>query len=595
MAAPKHGRSYEQIRADLLAEAQAVGVHTRGAALDPVLELLINGYARELESIYARVDEALEFNRRTLLRNYFDEPFLENPAQAVVGMRLKKRAPVGSALRIAWQRPIGRFTPEYAVVGEREMVPLDLAAVLYCVGDTAYRLRWDETLRASSTRHALRERFARPCLLLALTTSEPAIDSRHLSLLIQPNETGIGGLFPGTDPQRGFVSYLDAAAWHPGDASGAFPVTTPLAPPLPAARAAGPAGWSRFPTEASLFARLDGEHLYADLVRTFAPGVTLRPGAVPPAIAAAPDLADIVALQSKAIWLQAQLPYVAASDPRSLLSLIAVNARTAIGYRRDPRDRFNFTENDYNVRTEVFEFGLADRPGQFCRTFGRWVVASLSDKEGNEYPYVHDALTRGEERWFTLEAGADDVTLIVHVPRRKVPKSGYFDLYTGHLICQEANTSKLDVLARLPANGLDFPEVTDLQLLTPARGGGDGYATDAEAPDALQAGGAAVLARQYARAATWLRTRDRLMTLPDLESFLRAMDARVTEVRPERAALNRDGRLVPGVLLHVRFDPTAELAREEQEAICRIATRQIEARLPAGMWAEVHPAPAEAR
>jgi hypothetical protein len=593
MAGPQRGRTYEQIRADLLAEAQAVGVHTRGAPMDPVLELLINGFARELESLYGRVDQALEFNRRTLLRNYFAEPFLESPAQTVVGMRIKKRAAVGPALRIAWQRPIGRFTPEYAVVGEREMVPMELAAAFYCVGNSIYRLRWDETFKLTSTRHATRESFVRPCIILGLTSSEPAVDSGHLSLLVQPNDNGIPGLFPGSDPQRSFCAYLDSATWHAAAANGDFSATAILAPPLSDVRAAGSAGWSRFPTEASLFARMEGEHLDADLVRRFAPGVALRPSAAPAPIAAvaasAGELADVTALGAKAIWLQAQLPYVAAEDPRALLSLIAVNARLAIGYHRDARDRFNFTENDYNVQTEVFELGLADRPGQFCRTFGRWVVTSLIDKEGNEYPYVYDAFAKGEDRWFTLEAGADDVTLIVHVPRRKVPKAGHFDLYTGHLITNEANTPQLDILARLPANGLDFPEIADLQLLLPARAGGDGYPTDGSAPDSLQAGGATVLARQYARAATWLRTRDRLMTVLDLKSFLHAMDARVAAVRPERGALTRDRQLVPGVRLNVRFDPQAQLAPSEQEAICRMATRQIEARVPAGMWVDVLP------
>ncbi len=593
MAPPQHGRTYEQIRADLLAEAQAVGVHTRGAPMDPVLELFINGFARELESLYGRVDQALEYNRRTLLRNYFAEPFLESPAQTVVGMRLKKRALVGPAMRVAWQRPIGRFTPEYAVVGEREMIPMDLAAVFYCVGSSIYRLRWDEAFKLTSTRHAAREPFARPSIILALTSSEPSIDSGYLSLLVQPNDTGIPGLFPGSDPQRGFSAYLDAATWHAAGASGDFSASALLAPPLPDARAAGSAAWSRFPTEASLFARIESEHLDADLVRRFAPGVALRPSPVPPPIAAAaesaPELADVAALGGKAIWLQAALPYVVADDPRALLALIAVNARLAIGYRRDARDRFNITENDYNVQTEVFELGLADRPGQYCRTFGRWVVTALVDKEGNEYPYVYDAFAKGEDRWFTLEAGADDVTLIVHVPRRKIPKAGHFDLYTGHLITTEANTPQLDILARLPANGLDFPEVADLQLLLPARGGGDGYQADGTAPDSLQSGGAAVLARQYARAATWLRTRDRLMTVLDLKSFLHALDARVAAVRPERAALTRERRLVPGVRLNVRFDPQAQLAPAEQEAICRMATRQIEARVPAGMWVDVLP------
>jgi hypothetical protein len=45
--------------------------------------------------------------------------------------------------------------------------------------------------------------------------------------------------------------------------------------------------------------------------------------------------------------------------------------------------------------------------------------------------------------------------------------------------------------------------------------------------------------------------------------------------------------MVPGTCLHVSFDPAARLDVEEQRAICQMATRQIESRLPVGVWAEV--------
>lgn len=594
MSPVRRARTYEKIKADLLAEAQAVGVHSKGAALDPVLELLINGYARELESIYDRVDQALEHNRRTLLRNYFNEPFLESPAQTVVGLRVKKRAGVGPGMRITWQRPSRGITPEYAVLGEREMVPLDLAAAFYCVGDSIYRMQWDESLKMTSTRYVPGGALSRPCLLLALSSPEDALDSGHLSFLLQPNDTGIPGVFPGSDPLQNFHGYLDAAIWHVADARGEFPVENILSPHAGEAGAAGADQWNRFPTEASFFARMESEHLCARMVHRFAPGIAPCSSPLPHQIeqiaAASEDLADVAALADKAAWLLVQLPYVAADDPRRLFSLIAVGARLAVGYRRDPRDRFNFTLNDYNVRSEVFEFGLADRPGQYCRSFGQWVVASLADQEGNEYPYVYDAFSRGNDRWFTLDAGADDVNLIIHMPRRKVPDVGYFDLYTGHLIGSRANTSRLDVLARLPANGLDFPEATNLRLLVPARGGGDGYASGRGGGDSLEGGAAEILKRQYARAAVWLRTADRLITMPDLKSYLYAMDARIRDVQAARASLQREGALVPGVRLTVRFDGSTRLPREEQEAICRMATRQMERRLPVGLWIEVRPA-----
>ncbi|MCK4413950.1 MAG: hypothetical protein KAY32_10415 [Candidatus Eisenbacteria sp.] len=597
MSPPRRGRNYEKIKADLLAEAQAVGLYAKGAALDPTLELLVNGFARELESIYDRVDLALEHNRRTLLRNYFEEPFLESPAQTVVGLQVKQPAPVGPGMRIAWQRPSGGLTPEYVVLGERPMVPLQLAAALYWVGDALYRLQWNEALEMTTSRHRAREVAPRPRLLLGLTTSEAQIDSEHLSLFLQPNDTGLPGLFPGADPQRGYAAYLDAATWTAATPTGEFTEAGLLIPAGAEHESAAADGTSRFPTEASFFARMAEEHLYARVLRRFAAGTPLAPGALPALVAASAGddeaLADLAGLAGSAIWLLVQLPYPATDDPREILSLIAANARLAIGYHRDPRDRFNFTRNDYNVAGELFEFGLGDRPGQYCKTFGRWVVASLEDQTGHPYPYVYDALSRGEERWFTLEAGVDDITLMVHVPRRRVPDVGYFDLNTGHILGAAANTSQLDCLAPRPANALDYPEIQQLRMLAPARGGGDGYLQSDGATDSLEGGRARILDRQFAHAAVWLRTRDRLITLPDLRSYLTAMDSRIERVAARRASLPREGRLVPGVELRVGFSAEARLAPAEQTAICRMATRQIEKRVPIGMWVEVVPRPDE--
>ncbi|MFC1572948.1 hypothetical protein ACFL6M_05045 [Candidatus Eisenbacteria bacterium] len=594
MASTHRGRTYEVIKADLLAEAQAVGLHSKGAVLDPVLELLINGFARELESIYGRVSQALEYNRRTLLRNFFETPFLESPAQTVIGLQVREKCLVGSDMRVTWRKPVGPMTPEYVVLSEREMVPLTLSAAFYWVGDSVFRISWDGELKMTSRRYTAPGRVAaRPRLLLGLTSSQESIDTRHLSFLLQPDDAGISAIFPGVDPLRSYAEYLDASNWLAADTDGTFSVENVLTALGPATDSPGSHISNRFPTEASFLASMASEHIYAPVVRRFAPGKRIGraplPNPVREMIGDHEDLADVAALAKGAFWLTAQLPHVVAEDPRSLFSVIATNARLAIGYRRDPPDRFNFAHNDYNLQSQLFEFGLADRPGQYCKTYGHWVVQSLVDMAGNEYPYVYDAISRGIDRWFTLEVGADDVTLIVHIPRRKVPEVGSFDLCTGHIIGPPANTPCRGVLAPRPANGLDFPEVEDLRLLVPAHAGGDGFEATSGEPDSLMGGAARVLERQYTRAAIWLRTHDRLTTLPDLESFLHATDRRVREVHAARVSLEREGNVVPGVQLNVRFDKEAKLSSEEQEAICQLATRQIEKRVPVGMWVVVRP------
>ena len=595
MVLPHKDQTYERIKADLLAEAQSVGVHAKGAPLDPVLELLINGFARELESIFDRVDDALEHNRKTLLRNYFNEPFLERPAQTVISVQVDKRVTVGPDLRIIWQRAAGGLTPEYSLLGEREMIPLELAAVFYWAGDSIYRLRWDDKLRMSSTQYATTRTTSEPCLLLGLSTTASYVDSGHLSILVQPNDTGILAAFPGTDSQLSFANYLDAAGWSLADPGGSFTPNGILSRSAPADGLPGCDATSRFPTEDSFFARLRQEHLYSPMVYRFDAGKTL-PGSVLPAplqglaeLDQEPDLADLEDLSGQGRWLQVKFPFTATDDPRDLFSLIAVNARLAVGYKRNPSDRFNFKHDDYNLATGLFEFGLADRPGQYCSSFGRWVVYRLDDQEGQEFPYIYDALARDVDHWFTLEAGADDVTLMIHLPLRKVADVGYFDLATGHVIGQAANSTRLDVLSQQPANALDYPEVSGLHLLVPARGGGDGYEAGTGAPDSLLGGNAEGLARQYAQTAVWLRTRSRLTTLPDIDSFLRAMDARIAGVRAEYVTLERAGKLVPGVRMHVSFSPSARLPREEQAAICRLADKQIAGMVPMGMWVDIRP------
>lgn len=593
MTSAGRARTYERIKADLISEAQAVGIHTKGAPLDPVLELLINGFARELESVYDRVEFALEHNRRTLLRNYFDEPFLDNPAQTVVGLKMKQRGTIGPSMRMCWQRPHNGVTPEYTVLSEREMVPLELGGVLYACGNAVYHLSWDAELRLSSERFELEEPISRPTLFLGLSSPDGEIDSRHLSFLIQPNETGIPGLFPGADPHRSFCDYLDAGLWQVADSAGLFGANPTLTPLIRSTldRSLGQVG--RFPTEQSLFGRMSEEHLYARSLRRFEPGSTLRPVPLPALIADLVNRHDslqkVGELEKGAVWLSLQLPYVVSDDPRTLFSTLAANARLAIGYRHDPRDRFNFRQDDYNVRSELFEFGLADRPGRYCSSFGRWVVSLIEDHEGNPYPYVYESVGSNAGRWFTLEAGSDDITLILRLPRRKLPKTGYFDLYTGHLLGRPANTSDLDVLARVPANALDVPEVAHMRLLVPAHGGGDGYSSDTDAPDSFEAGGASILDRQYAKAAVWLRTKDRLITMPDMRSYLTAMDGRIADLRSEQVSLRRGGQLVPGIRFNVAFDPGARLSPEEQDSICRMATKQMEQRTPVGLWVEVHP------
>ena len=428
MTSAGRSRTYERIKADLVAEAQAVGVHTKGAPLDPVLELLINGFARELESVYDRVDFALEHNRRTLLRNYFDEPFLDSPAQTVVNLEMKQRGTIGPSMRMCWQRPHNGITPEYTVLSDREMMPLELGAVFYACGNAIYHLSWDEDLRLSSERFELEQSVVRPTLFLGLRSLEGEIDSSHLSFLIQPNETGIPGLFPGSDPYRSFCDYLDAGLWQVGNSEGGFGTSPALNPLIRSTLDQSLGQVGRFPTEQSLFGRMSEEHLYARSIRRFEPGSMLRPVPLPTQIKDLVNRSDslkkVSELESGAVWLSLQLPYVVSDDPRPLLSTLAVNARLAIGYRHDPRDRFNFRQDDFNVRTELFEFGLADRPGRYCSSFGQWVVSQIDDNEGNRYPYVYESVGSNADRWFTLEAGADDITLILRLPRRKLPKTG---------------------------------------------------------------------------------------------------------------------------------------------------------------------------
>lgn len=593
MNSHKKKQVYEKIKADLLEEAQAVGVFTRGAPPDPVLELLINGFSRELESIYQRVDRALEYNSRTLLRNYFQQPFLGRPAQTVVEVELNKPGRIGPDLEVAWRKAVDGVTPEYSLLGDLDMVPLELGAAYYWVGNHVYRLRWDDSMHMSSTRFQIEASTKFPVLLLALNTSADELDSGHLSLLVRPNETSLAGAFPGDDPQRRFVSYLDDAAWMIADGDGEFKPQNTLHSVMTESGFMGFDETSRFPTEASFFTRMESEHLFAPLVRRFASGITLPPAAVPAPLADAflehPELNEDSPITDASRWLQIRFPYVIDDDPRTLLSSIVPNARLAVGYRRLPEDTFNFQLDDYNVSTELFELGLGDRPGQFCKNFGQWVVSSFLDQSGHEYEYIGDAIAGGQDKWYTLDVGEDDVTLIVHLPRRKVPQRGHFKLYTGVILGETANTSQMDILMSRPRNALDYPEVEGLRLLMPVVGGGEGDKLASQASNSFEGGTAKILERQYRKAAVELRTQDRLVTLPDLKSFLQAMDSRIESVSAQRVAIANDGELVSGVRLLARFSKSAPLKSDEQQAVCRIATTQIQKRVPVGMWVEVKP------
>lgn len=598
MTGPRQQMSFERIKASLLSEAEALGVHPRGAPLDPVLELLINGFAHEMEAVHARIDEALEHNRRTLLRNFFSRPFLERPAQTVIGVTMKDSATVDPGLRITWQQAKQGSAPGYALIDTREMVPMEIGAAFYWLGNRIYSLRWDGTGRVASEEYPAAVETASPVLLLGLLSGAERVGSEHLSLLFLPDEAEVGAMFPGADPLINYVTYLDSAVWTAADAEGRFVPERILARKAGTSLMPGREETSRFPTARSFFARMAEEHYYAPMLYTFEKGLDLPPAALPTVLerlaAAEPDLAELAACAGRAAWISVKLPYLVHRDPRKLFPLVAVNAACAVGYRPLPRDRFHFKGVDYNLRTELFEFGMQNRPGHYCQTFGQWVVASLTDREGKEYPYVYDAVTRNVGRWFTLEAGADDVTLMIHVPRRQAPDVGYFDLHAGRILGEIANSMQLDVIAPLPANRHEYPAVADLRMLVPARGGGDGFFADQDGPDSLQEGGATALTRQYQRAAVWLRTRDKLYTLPDLESFLRAFDARVERIRSEHVTLTRQDCLVPAVRLNVTFAPTARLSPEEQAAVCGIATRQISERVPMGLWVEVRPEAREA-
>ncbi len=109
------------------------------------------------------------------------------------------------------------------------------------------------------------------------------------------------------------------------------------------------------------------------------------------------------------------------------------------------------------------------------------------------------------------------------------------------------------------------------------------------ASNSFEGGSAKLLERQYRKAAVELRTQDRLVTLPDLKSFLKAMDSRIESVSAQRVSIANDGELVPAVRLLARFGKSTPLKSEEQQAVCRIATTQIRKRVPVGMWVEVRP------
>ncbi len=590
MAGTRQEKRYERVRAELLAEAEALGLVTRGAPLDPVLELLINGFARQLERVYEEVDQALEYSRRTLLRNYFGVPFLSNPAQTVVAIELKRRAQIDPGMRITWKETVRGQMPEYRVVDAMEMVPMRLALALYCSGASVWRLTWGEEGGMGVEHYELGSgRFDRPELLLALESPEEALDSGSLSILVHPNENSLAGVFPGDSPAAGFSEYLGMSSWFASSGAGAFDYTMRL--PL-LMRTEDVDRWSRCPTEGDFLAKMQAEHLYAFAMARFEPGRTIARSAPPEILedlaAAGGGVADILTSDSYH-WLALRFPYEVVGDPREMLSVVEVNARLAVGYKRDPRDRFNYRSEDFNVRTELFEFGLSDRPGAYCSTYGSWVVAELTDQAGNVYPYVFEESAAEADRWFTLEASPDDVTLMVHLPRRRVPEVGYLDLVTGRIMAEVANTPVLDVISPLPANGLDYPEVSGLRMLVPARGGGDGFGGMGEGPDSFDRGAHPVLDRQYARAAAYLRTRGRVVSLPDMISFLMASDARIVDVEAEPAALFRSGGIVPGLKLVARFAEQESLPREEMEAACRMATARLQALVPVGTFVEVVP------
>lgn len=558
----------------LRSEAARCGLVSEAAQPDPTLRTLFEGFAYEIATMRSELERSLEQNRHNLLSQFLGLGVRRQPAQALVAVLASEAPTIDEELRLTGEgsRAQGAERREFRVPGQFRLCSLALGGAAYTGPGGLFLLDPDPRFPVRSNPILPMGEFSTPgppCLHFGLRGTPPR-GGEILSLAVVPPEEGRSRLARQGPELLSYRRWLCAGSMYTGDGR-------PLEPPQRIADlgrddAIADAVSDRLPTARAAFRTLLERHLHAELILAWPGplGDLMRPGPPPEALrrgldALAPD--RIGAWGEDLRWLTLRLSHLPVDDASRLFKRVAVNVLPAIAYEVLPVECYHPTGENIHAGTGMLPLPLGESTHALLQA-DDWVVDRV-ECTGEQFPHIHEH-PDPDGNWYGLVSDWRSSTLYLHPAMRRAATMGAVNLHLGRLVGEEANGSVLD---SSPYNRTAYPGVEAVAPIVEFAGGGSMAGASAEA--------------MWEGIGSFLRTRDRLITRWDYESFILRFDPRIVRCRFENAALPRQGRFVPGIAITVHFDRDLVFESGTMEVSVTALARELERRATLGTHVDV--------
>lgn len=568
------GGEIQAVFARLRDEAVRCGLLPRAAEPDPVLRTLLGGFATEIAALRLELEDSLDENRRNLLAHFLGLGFRRHPAQGLAAFTLDEPARIDDGLVLTGRssRQFGTERREFRIPGAARLPALSIGAAAYTGPGGLLLMDADREAPSRSQDAIPLGEFAEPgppCLHLGLNGTPPRAGEVLVLAIVPPEESR--SRLSGQNAELGsYRAWLKEGSFH--GANG-----VPLGPPsrleeaLPLATLTSAVS-DRLPTRQAAFQVLRDRHFYGDLLQVWVGplGEHLAPGPAPEILTRAVTQLDperAKAYGAPLRWLTLRLPRLPGGDPLRLFKRVAVNVLPLVAYELLPARRHSASIENLHPVTGVLPIPLASEIHAILQQ-DDWVVDSV-ESGGVPFRHIHEHPSPGEP-WYALVSDSRSSTLYARLADTRARTLEPVDLQLGRLVGEEANSAEADPS---PYNRTEYPGVNRVAQLVGFVGGTGAHVRDTELP--------------WEGIGSFLRTRDRLVTRWDYDSFVRRFDPRVVECSFENAALPRQGRFIPGVMLTLHFDSGLELDPASMQTAAAALANELDHRAPLGAHVDV--------
>lgn len=555
-------------------EAARCEILSEAGQPDPTLDVLLTGFAREIASLRGELRDSLERNRRNLLSQFLGLGVRRQPAQALVACATNAPFSVDQNLDLRGASRLGGAArpQRFRCPGSVRLPHLTLAVVAYTGPGGLFLSPSTSPSSVRSNPLAFAGEFADPgppCLHIGLRGVPPRRDE-VLSLAVVPPEESRSRLAASGPELLSYRRWLEEGTFFTGGGE-------VLPPPRRLCDLAGTDTLAdvvsdRLPTARAAFRGLLRRHLYADLVLAWAGPLddVLVAGPPPETLRRAVEIlasGDREEWPGDLRWMTLRLPRLPGGDPGGLIKRVAINVIPVVAYRRsDSPESMPVTDANIHPTTGMLPVPLSEETHLLLQG-DDWVVDHV-ECGGETYPHIHEH-PDPEGNWYGLVSDRRSSALYLHPARQSVSLDGRVFLYLGRLVGDEANDSTVDPLPYDHRN----QAVREVTAVVDFVGGGSAAGVSEEAA--------------WEGIGSFLRTRDRLITKWDYVNFIQRFDPRIVHCSFSSAALPREARYVPGILVTVHFEQELHLDSRTMGVSVAALAREVELRATMGTHVDI--------